>query len=98
MLHADALRLGLGLLLVVAGLAAAAVHLRSRGGAESTLPWFGLFSFLYGVRLLARTDTFPLFFDAPPVRFLCPPEICVLDVRLSRSAAKAVTTRRAELA
>jgi uncharacterized protein len=24
---------------------------------------------------------------APPVRFLCPPEICVLDVRLSRSAA-----------
>jgi len=67
MLHADALRLGLGPLLVVAGLAAAAVHLRSRGGAESTLPWFGLFSFLYGVRLLARADTFRLFFDAPPV-------------------------------
>jgi hypothetical protein len=22
---------------------------------------------------------------APPVRFLCPPEICVLDLRLSRA-------------
>ncbi len=67
MLHADALRLGLGVLLIVAGLAAAAVYLRSLRGAESTLPWFGLFSFLYGLRLLARTDTFPLFFSAPPL-------------------------------
>ena len=44
---------------------------RARGaGAVSALPWFGLFSFLYGLRLLARTDTFPLFFGAPPVFWL----------------------------
>jgi sigma-B regulation protein RsbU (phosphoserine phosphatase) len=67
MLNADALRLGLCVLHIVAGLAAAAVYLRSMRGAESTLPWFGLFSFLYGLRLLARTDTFPLFFSAPPL-------------------------------
>lgn len=67
MLRADALRLGLGPLLIAVGIAAAVVHVRSSRGAGSALPWFGLFSFLYGVRLLARTDTFPLFFGAPPV-------------------------------
>jgi sigma-B regulation protein RsbU (phosphoserine phosphatase) len=67
MLRADALKLGLGLLLIVVGLAAAAAHARMGRGAVSALPWFGLFSFLYGLRLLARTDTFPLFFSAPPV-------------------------------
>ena len=30
---------------------------------------------------------------APPVRFLCPPEICVLDVRLSRTAADQGSSR-----
>ena len=66
MLRADALRLSLGPLLIAVGLAAAVVHLRSARRGESALPWFGLFSLLYGLRLLARTDTFPLFFSAPP--------------------------------
>ena len=66
MLRADALRLSLGPLLIAVGLAAAVVHLRSARRGESALPWFGLFSFLYGLRLLARTDTVPLFFSAPP--------------------------------
>jgi sigma-B regulation protein RsbU (phosphoserine phosphatase) len=66
MLRADALRLVLGPLLIAVGAAAAVAHLRSSRREESALPWFGLFSFLYGLRLLARTDTFPLFFSAPP--------------------------------
>jgi phosphoserine phosphatase RsbU/P len=67
MLRADALRLGLGPLLIAVGIAAAVAHLRSSRATGSALPWFGLFSFLYGVRLLARTGTFPLFFGAPPI-------------------------------
>ena len=67
MLRADALRLGLGPLLIALGIAAAVVHLRWSRRERSVLPWFGLFAFLYGVRLLARSDTFPLFFAAPPV-------------------------------
>lgn len=67
MWRADALHLGLGLLLLATGLAAAVLYARSLGGGASALPWFALFSFLYGLRLLARTDTFPLFFDQPPI-------------------------------
>jgi sigma-B regulation protein RsbU (phosphoserine phosphatase) len=66
MLRADALRLALGPLLIAVGAAAAVAHLRSSRREGSALPWFGLFSFLYGLRLLVRTDTFPLFFSAPP--------------------------------
>jgi phosphoserine phosphatase RsbU/P len=66
MLRADALYLGLGLILVAAGAAAVAVYVRSLRGREPALPWFGLFTFLYGLRLLARTDTFPLLFNGPP--------------------------------
>jgi sigma-B regulation protein RsbU (phosphoserine phosphatase) len=65
MLRADALKLSLGALLIVVGLAAAAAQARAGRGSVPALPWFGLFSFLYGLRLLARTDTFPLFFSAP---------------------------------
>jgi phosphoserine phosphatase RsbU/P len=66
MLRDDALKLGLGLLLVAVGAAAAAVYLRRLRGSEPLLPWFGAFAFLYGLRLLARTSTFPLLFDLPP--------------------------------
>jgi sigma-B regulation protein RsbU (phosphoserine phosphatase) len=66
MLRADALRLAIGPLLIAVGVAAAVAHLRSSRREGSALPWFGLFSFLYGLRLVARTDTFPLFFTAPP--------------------------------
>jgi sigma-B regulation protein RsbU (phosphoserine phosphatase) len=70
MLRADALRLGLGPLLIAAGIAAAVAHFRSSRREGSALPWFGLFAFLYGVRLLSRSDTFPLFFGASPVFWL----------------------------
>lgn len=64
MLRADALNVALGVLLVVAGIGAGLLSARSRG-RESSLPWLGLFSLLYGLRLLARTDTIPVLFDAP---------------------------------
>src|SRR6266581_1343085 len=66
MLRADILYLGLGLILLAAGAAAAAVYARSVRGREPSLPWFALFTFLYGLRLLARTDTFPLLFYWSP--------------------------------
>jgi sigma-B regulation protein RsbU (phosphoserine phosphatase) len=69
MLREDALRLGLGPLLIAVGLAAAAAHLRSSRREGAVLPWFASFSVLYGFRLLARTDTFPLFFGAPGTVF-----------------------------
>jgi hypothetical protein len=64
MLRADALHLGL--LLLAVGVAAVAVYARTFRRREPSLPWFGLFAFLYGLRLLSRTDTFPLFFNLPP--------------------------------
>ncbi len=67
MLRADILYLGLGLILLAAGAAAAAVYARSVRGREPSLPWFALFTFLYGLRLLARTDTFPLLFYWSPL-------------------------------
>jgi sigma-B regulation protein RsbU (phosphoserine phosphatase) len=66
MLRADALYIGLGLLLVAVGIASVAVYARSPREGPSALPWFGIFTFLYGLRLLARSDTFPLLFDLPP--------------------------------
>jgi phosphoserine phosphatase RsbU/P len=65
MLRADALEVGLGVLLIAAGIAAALVYARI-GRRERTLPWLALFSLLYGVRLLARTDTVPVLFDNLP--------------------------------
>jgi sigma-B regulation protein RsbU (phosphoserine phosphatase) len=66
MLRADALQLGLGLLLLAVGVVAGAAYARPLRRKEPSLPWFGLLAFLYGLRLLARTDTFPLFFRLPP--------------------------------
>jgi len=66
MLRADAIYLGLGPLLLAVGIAALAVYARSVRGMQSALPWFGAFTLLYGLRLLARSDTFPLLFDLPP--------------------------------
>lgn len=66
MLRADVFYLGLGLILLAAAVAAMAVYARSSRGREPSLPWFALFTFLYGLRLLARTDTFPLLFYWSP--------------------------------
>jgi sigma-B regulation protein RsbU (phosphoserine phosphatase) len=61
-LRADALGLALGALMIVVGLAAL-FSARALRRPESPLPWFGTFTLLYGLRLLARTTTFPLLFD-----------------------------------
>jgi len=65
MLRADALNLGLGILLVGVGAAAVLAHARPLR-RQRTLLWFGLFAALYGLRLLAKTRTFPLAFGLPP--------------------------------
>lgn len=62
----DASRLFLGELLLVAGLAFLMTWLgTSRRG--SSLLWLGIFSLVYGFRLLARTTTFRLGFDVPSI-------------------------------
>lgn len=66
MLRADAFSLGLGALLVAVGVAAALLYVRSSRRREPSLPSFGLFAFLYGLRLMARTETFRLVFNLPP--------------------------------
>jgi sigma-B regulation protein RsbU (phosphoserine phosphatase) len=72
-LRADAVGLALGVLLVVAGLLVLVLWAGARRRASS-LPgraagggWLGLFALLYGLRLLARTGTVPLYFDAAPI-------------------------------
>jgi sigma-B regulation protein RsbU (phosphoserine phosphatase) len=66
MLRADALPFALGILLLGAGLAAVAAYARPLR-RQPTLLWFGIFAFLYGLRLLARTDLLPLASGLPPV-------------------------------
>lgn len=67
MLRADVLHLGLGLLLVTVGLAAATSYVGRARSREPLLLWFGVFAFLYGARLLARTQAIPLLFDRRPL-------------------------------
>jgi sigma-B regulation protein RsbU (phosphoserine phosphatase) len=66
MLRGDALNLGLGILLLGVGVAATLVYLRAFRRKAASLPWFGLFTFLYGLRLLIKTGTLSLLFSAPP--------------------------------
>jgi len=63
-LRADALNLALGILLIGVGLAAvlAYAHPPRR---QQPLIWLGLFSLLYGLRLLVKTRTFPLAVGLP---------------------------------
>ena len=70
MLRSDALELALGVLLIGVGILAGALYARPIGRREPSLPWFGLFAFLYGLRSLARTDAFPLLFDVPAAFWL----------------------------
>ena len=68
MLRADALEISLGVLLIAAGAAALFLYARPLRRHDPALAWLSLFSLLYGVRLLARTDTVPVLFDlAEPV-------------------------------
>ena len=67
MLRADALHLALGILLVGVGLVAVVAYARRLRG-QATVLWFGVFAFLYGLRLLARTGTVPLA-SGLPARF-----------------------------
>ncbi len=65
MLRGDALGLMLGALLIFAG--ALTLLLSSFGRREMAAPrWLGIFSLLYGLRLLARTTIIRLVFDLPP--------------------------------
>jgi sigma-B regulation protein RsbU (phosphoserine phosphatase) len=70
MLRADALNFGLGVLMLAVGVAAVVVYGWALRRKEPSLPWFGLFAFLYALRLLAHTDTFRLFFSLPPAFWL----------------------------
>ncbi|HXB53710.1 MAG TPA: PP2C family protein-serine/threonine phosphatase [Vicinamibacteria bacterium] len=71
MLRADALNLGLGPVLVVVGITTLVVYARPMvRRTESSLPWFGLFALFYGLRLLAHTETFRLFFGLPTTFWL----------------------------
>lgn len=60
MLRGDALNLGLGIVLLGVGVAAVLVYLRAFRHEAAALPWFGLFTFLYGSRLLMKTATLAL--------------------------------------
>jgi sigma-B regulation protein RsbU (phosphoserine phosphatase) len=62
LLRVDALSLALGALLAFAGLVSTALW-AGRRPREAALLWLGLFAWLYGARLLARTTTFRLCFD-----------------------------------
>ena len=65
MLRAEALGTVLGALLLAVGLFSGVLHWRSRR-REASLPWLGAFALLYGLRLLARSTAFRLFwFEAP---------------------------------
>jgi sigma-B regulation protein RsbU (phosphoserine phosphatase) len=65
MLRADTLDFALGGVLLALGVAALVVYAWPLRRKESSLGWFALFTFLYGLRLLARTETFRLFFSLP---------------------------------
>jgi hypothetical protein len=66
-IQADAISLGPGVLLLIVGCLTLLLWMVTRRRAAS-LPaghraggvWLGLFAFLYGMRLLARTETFRL--------------------------------------
>jgi sigma-B regulation protein RsbU (phosphoserine phosphatase) len=64
MLHNDAVSLALCGLLLLAGLLALVVAGVYRRRAAPLL-WISAFSYLYGFRLLIRTETFRLYLDAP---------------------------------
>jgi phosphoserine phosphatase RsbU/P len=65
MLRADAVGLVLGVLLLITGLLTLGLLVVVRRRVAS-LFWLGLFSFLYGLRLLIRTATFRIALDVPP--------------------------------
>jgi phosphoserine phosphatase RsbU/P len=65
MLRADTLDLALGGVLLALGMAALVVFAWPLRRKEASLGWFALFTLLYGLRLLARTETFRLFFSLP---------------------------------
>ena len=65
MLRADAVGIVLGLLLLTAGLLTLVYSALARRRVVSMI-WLGAFVFPYGLRLLARADSFRLAFDLPP--------------------------------
>jgi phosphoserine phosphatase RsbU/P len=68
--RADAPRIVLGVVVTVLGLAAIAAHLFRRRGKDLALLWFGIFSTLYGSRLLIQTELVVLAIGIPAVSHL----------------------------
>src|SRR5918996_953552 len=66
MMREDAIGLLVGVLLMLTGLLAVAMVSVLRRSA-SLLIWLGVFSFLYGFRLLIRTGIVRFYFDFPTV-------------------------------
>ena len=65
-LRADGPALVFGFILVAVGLSAAVLYFFPRKNRDVVVISFGLFTLLYGVGLLAETQTIPLLTDIPP--------------------------------
>src|SRR5215510_10200975 len=66
-LREDIFAIVLGVILTVIGLTAISIHLFRGRSQGRLLLWFGLFTGLYGLRLLASTETMSLLVDVTPV-------------------------------
>jgi hypothetical protein len=66
-LRGDILAIVIGVILTVIGLSAISIHLLRTRSQGRLLLWLGLFTGLYGVRLLASTETISLLVDVTPV-------------------------------
>src|SRR5215813_4047536 len=66
-LREDIFAIVLGVILTVIGLTTISIHLFRARSQGRLLLWFGLFTGLYGLRLLASTETMSLVVDVTPV-------------------------------
>src|SRR5215510_1823933 len=67
LLRGDIAAIVLGVILTVIGLSAITIHLFRARTKNRLLLWFGLFTGLYGLRLLASTQTINLLVDVTPL-------------------------------
>jgi type IV secretory pathway VirB2 component (pilin) len=67
LLRGDIAGFVLGVIITVIGLSALTIHLLRARSQNRLLLWFGVVTGLYGVRLLASTETIHLLVDATPV-------------------------------
>jgi hypothetical protein len=79
----DAILVVLGIIVSASGFAVLLLTLLKRRSPDHSTLWFAVFCCLYGIRLLARTQSIRLLFDTPPA--LC---------RSRTSATFGVATKR----